>query len=274
MTTLTLSEILIYPVKSLAGIAVNHWPVTKTGLLYDRKWMLIDTDDAFLSQRKLPKMALIKTTLTESHLILSAPGCDDLRIPLEPPVNQLAYATVWESTDVASLVSFEADDWLSRFLETKCRLVFQPDNRVRPVDPNYGHSTDQVAFSDGFPFLIVSENSLKALNKSMSFPLTMARFRPNLVIAGCDSYAEDTWREIRIGEIDFRLPKPCSRCSVPAVDPDTAEVNKEPLTALNNTRKWHNKVYFGQNALHNQTGVLSVGDLVLITHTGDKQPPL
>jgi uncharacterized protein YcbX len=235
MTQITLSEITLYPVKSLAGITVKSWPVTKTGLLYDRKWMLIDTDQQFLSQRKLPKMALIQTALTDSP---------------------------------------EADQWLSHFLNLECRLVYQGDNMIRPVDHNYSLPTDQVSFSDGFPFLIISESSLASLNHIMQLDLPMSRFRPNLTIANCPSYAEDSWREIRIGDIDFRLPKPCSRCSVPTINPKTAEIGKEPLTTLNRVRKWEGKIYFGQNALHNNCGVLSVGDIVQVKVTGTHQPPI
>ena len=108
----------------------------------------------------------------------------------------------------------------------------------------------------------------------MQLNLSMARFRPNLVISGCEGYAEDHWREITIGSIDFRLPKPCSRCAVPAIDPETAETGKEPLRTLNRTRKWQNKVYFGQNAIHDQSGILAVGDSVLVKVVGDKQPPI
>ncbi|MFI3218004.1 MAG: MOSC domain-containing protein, partial [Methylococcales bacterium] len=117
-------------------------------------------------------------------------------------------------------------------------------------------------------------NSLLALNQAMQLNLPMRRFRPNLVIAACPSYAEDSWREIRIGDIDFRLPKPCSRCAVPTINPDTAQTGKEPLTTLNRLRKWQNKVYFGQNAIHNQCDILNVGDSVQILRTGENQPPL
>ncbi|MGZ3814886.1 MAG: MOSC domain-containing protein, partial [Mucilaginibacter sp.] len=148
------------------------------------------------------------------------------------------------------------------------------DEVIRPVDPDYAKATDQVAFSDGFPFLIISENSLAALNHEMQMDLPMTRFRPNLVISGCPAYDEDTWREITINAIDFRLPKPCSRCAIPAIDQETAQIGKEPLATLNRTRKWQNKVYFGQNALHDQCGQLTLGDTVHIKSTGTKQPPI
>ena len=274
MTQVTLSAITLYPVKSLAGISVNSWPVTKTGLQYDRKWMLIDHAGQFLSQRKLPQMALIKTALTGSHLILSASGMEDLSLPLTPTDGDIINSTIWHDQCDARSTSQEADQWLSHFLNQDCRLVYQADEMIRQVDPNYGRHTDNVAFSDGFPFLIISENSLVSLNREMQLNLPMTRFRPNLVISGCPGYAEDSWREISIGTIDFRLPKPCSRCAIPTIDPETAQTGKEPLKTLNRTRKWQNNVYFGQNALHTQSGILTVGDTLLVKVTGERQPPI
>ena len=273
MNCYTLSAIIIYPVKSLAGISLTSWQVTQTGLLYDRKWMLIDTQGQFLSQRRLPKMALIKTALTPTQLILSASNQPNLALDLTPITGEVIVSTIWHDQCAARNVSAEADLWFSQFLETDCRLVYLPDEVIRPVDVRYAQITDQVGFADGFPFLIIGENSLTALNEAMQLDLTMARFRPNLVIANCPSYDEDSWREIRIGEIEFRLPKPCSRCAVPAIDPETAQVGKEPLTTLNRLRKWQNKIYFGQNAIHNQRGILTVGDTVEIIATGEKKPP-
>ncbi len=274
MTQFLLSQINIYPVKSLAGISVNSWPVNATGLVHDRKWMLIDHNRQFLSQRVLPGMALIKTALTDNSLILSSPDMENLCLELEPVGGDVINSTIWLDQCDARSVSKEADQWLSFVLKQECQLVYQPEEMIRPVDPAYAKPSDKVAFSDGFPFLIVSENSLTELNNQMQLNLPMARFRPNLVISGCPAYTEDGWREISIGEIDFRLPKPCSRCSVPTINPETAETGKEPLTTLNRTRKWQNKVYFGQNALHDQTGHLTIGDTVTIKLSGANQPPL
>lgn len=274
MTSYTLSDLIIYPIKSLAGIHLSHWQVTATGLQYDRQWMLVDNQEQFLSQRRLPKMALIKTALTAEQLILSAPHQENLVLSLAPTGGDVIVSTIWHDQCAARSVSLDADKWFSDFLETDCRLVYLPDDVIRPVDAKYAEATDQVGFADGFPFLIIAENSLVALNQAMQLDLSMNRFRPNLVIAGCESYAEDSWREIRIGDIEFKLPKPCSRCAVPTIDPDTAQTGKEPLTTLNRLRKWQNKVYFGQNAVHNQSGSLTVGDKVHIILTGEKQPPL
>lgn len=273
-TPYTLSAITVYPVKSLAGFNVTRWPVVKTGLQYDRKWMLVDQDGQFLSQRKLPRMALIKTALTEDTLILSADNRPDLLIPTQATPTETITTQIWHDQCPALAVSTEADQWLSQFLQTECRLVYQSDRHILPVDSNYGLPSDQSSFSDGFPFLVIAENSLAALNQAMQLNLPMRRFRPNLVISGCPGYAEDSWREITIGNIDFRLPKPCSRCAVPTIDPETAEIGKEPLATLNRLRKWQNKVYFGQNALHDQCGELVVGDPVVVKVIGAKQPPI
>ena len=271
----SLNSIVIYPIKSLAGIQLNQSIVTRTGLKYDRKWMLVDAQQQFLSQRSLPRMALIKTRLTDQQLIVSAPDYPDLSLPLEAPeITESLDVTVWHDQCSAFPVSKAADQWFSDFLQTSCQLVYQPESSTRTVDQNYAQANDQTSFSDGFPFLIVSEASLAQLNQQMNLSLSMQRFRPNLVITDCTAYAEDSWREISIGEISFRLPKPCSRCSVPQIDPETALSDKEPLRTLARTRKWKNQVYFGQNALHNSEGILRIGDELIIHQTGPAQPPL
>ncbi|MEN9756617.1 MAG: hypothetical protein RL755_804 [Pseudomonadota bacterium] len=274
MTNFTLSDIFIYPVKSLGGFRVEKWEVVNTGLKYDRQWMLIDKQGHFLSQRKLPEMALIHTQITHEHLIISAPLQEDLMLSLTPELGEVMQSTIWGDTCSAHIISTIADAWFSRFLKTPCHLVYLPTQTKRGVDLTYAQDHDRVSFSDGFPFLIASENSLNSLNQGLQTPIEMVRFRPNLVIRGCEAYAEDTWREITIGHIDFRLPKPCSRCAIPGINPQTAQHEKAPLTALSQRRKWQNKTYFGQNALHNQCGELKVGDELTITLSGEKQPPI
>ncbi len=273
MTRFTLSEIHIYPVKSLAGISVNVWEVDNRGLRYDRHWMLIDQNNRFLSARSLPRMLLIKTALTETALVLSAPGQHDLFIPLQASEGTRIQSRLWQDQCSVQHISKEADQWLSEFLKHDCKLVCQSDEK-RPVDTKYARQNDQTSLSDGFPFLIISESSLAVLNQKMTRNIPMLRFRPNLVIAGCTGFAEDYWRAIQIGSIGFRLPKPCSRCIIPAVDTETAQIHKEPLKTLNQFRKWKNQVYFGQNAIHDHTGTLHTGAPVNIVQTGAPQPPL
>jgi uncharacterized protein YcbX len=269
-----LSDIFVYPVKSLAGIRVSQWEVVETGLKYDRQWMLIDENGAFLTQRTLPKMALIQTRLTDSELILSAVNFTDLHLPLESTDGEVIQSTVWDDSCAAQHVSNAADVWFSEVLQTACKLVYMPNDTKRGVDLNFASESDRVAFPDAFPFLIISENSLNALNAELEKPVEMNRFRPNLVISGCEAYAEDFWRVVKIGNMDFRLPKPCDRCGMPAINQQTAELTKEPLTTLSRLRKWENKVYFGQNALHNSSGELKIGDVVEVKLAGEQSPPL
>lgn len=274
MTQPILSEIYIYPVKSLAGINVLSWPINEKGLLHDRKWMLIDSNNHFLSQRHLPRMVLIKTEITDKELILSTKTSGNISLPLYPEDGDEINTTIWKDQCLAKTTSKIANQWLSDFLEIECKLVYQPENTVRSVDPHFAFTTDKVNFSDGFPFLIISQASMDALNQVLPSQIPIRRFRPNLVISNCNSYAEDSWREISINSITFRLPKPCSRCLVPTIDMNTAQTNKEPLSTLNHLRKWNKQVFFGQNALHNDTGELSVGNNVRIIRTGPNQPPI
>ncbi len=275
MSQLKLQDIYLYPIKSCAGIRVNQWPVTEKGLKYDRQWMIIDQNNQFLSQRKLQKMALIKPAIVDQQLVLSAPEMGKIKFSLQTPNTSKAIEVkIWHDQCQARTVVPELDEWLSDFLKINCKLAYQEEDYIRQVDQKYANSRDQVYFSDGFPFLIISENSLTNLNSRMPYKISMLRFRPNLVISGSDSFAEDLWREIRIGEISFRLPKPCSRCPIPNIDPETGISSKETIKTLNQYRRYQNQVFFGQNALHNGPGQLFVDDPVTILLTGDPQPPL
>jgi len=270
----TISAIYIYPVKSLAGIQLTESEITKTGFKYDRQWMLVDENNHFLSQRRLAKMALIKTRIQDQQLIISAADQTDLSLSLSPLSLNSVNINIWDETCVAESISESANQWFSEFLEQPCQLVYQNENSVRQVDPNFSLPKDRTSFNDGFPFLITTEASLALLNQQMGLTLSMDRFRPNIVITDCVSYEEDTWRKIQIGTIDFRLPKACARCAIPQIDPISAKIANEPLHTLSKTRKWNNKVFFGQNALHNDLGLLKVGDSVIIKETGIAQPPL
>ncbi|MEN8260100.1 MAG: MOSC N-terminal beta barrel domain-containing protein [Pseudomonadota bacterium] len=274
MDNLCLSELRIYPVKSLAGILVDQWPVDPRGLRYDRQWMVVDSAGRFLTQRTLPKMALIGTRILETDLELISAKGEHIRVPLDQNDGDELTVTVWGDRVRARAVNVFADQWLSDSLGRTCRLVYQPPASRRPVDPAYATPQDEVRFSDGFPFLLISEGSLAELNRQMGLQLEMSRFRPNLVVSGCDGYAEDTWRRISIGNIDFRLPKPCSRCTITTLDPQTGKKGKEPLETLKRTRRWKNQLYFGQNALHDNTGTLRIGDAVAVSLNGPAQPPL
>ncbi len=212
--------------------------------------------------------------MIDQHIILSAPDIENISLNLQQTEGKPLTVSIWKDQCLANLVSAKVDQWLSNFLEIGCTLVYQPKQSIRQVDQHYAKSNDNVYFSDGFPFLIISENSLVDLNSHMPYEISMSRFRPNLVISGSARYAEDFWREICIGKINFRLPKPCSRCPVPNINPETGIFSKETIKTLNKIRRQGNKVYFGQNALHDNTGRLLVGDLVIVNTTGPTQPEI
>jgi uncharacterized protein YcbX len=255
-----LSEIWRYPVKSLRGARHTELLLGPRGLVFDRHWMLIDSDRRFLTQRQEPRMALIDADLHEDSLCLSAPGMPDLELVAEDAdADGDIQVRIWDDVCAARPVDAGADRWLSEFLGRDCRLVYLPAASRRPVDPAYAGADDQVGFADGFPLLLISEASLQDLNDRLERPLPMVRFRPNLVIRGGEPYQEDRWRRIRIGAIEFRLVKPCSRCIIPTIDPATAERSVEPLRTLMSYRRRDNKIYFGQNLLHDGVGILSEG---------------
>lgn len=257
---LQLSQIWRYPVKSLRGESLDLAAVEARGIQFDRHWMLVDKQGVFLSQRQLPRMVLIKAHVEKGCLSLSAPGLPDLQISAAGRELASVRVKIWRDECEAQPSGAEADAWFSEFLEQECRLVYLPSGSMRQVDQDYARRDDQVGFADGFPFLLISQASLDDLNQRLPDPLPMERFRPNLVISGCDAYAEDSWRRIRIGELILRVVKPCSRCIIPTIDPVTGRrQGDEPLKTLLQYRKQGNKVMFGQNLLHDGLGSLSQG---------------
>lgn len=259
MPPMTLEALYRYPVKSLAGEAFDALEVGARGFRHDRHWMVVNPAGRFLTQREWPRMALIGTHITgRGELTLSAPEMPDLILPGRNSDARLA-VEVWGDTVEAVATEPAADAWLSAFLDTPCRLVHLADDSVRTVDPDFATPQDQVGFADGFPFLLISQASLDDLSYRVGHAVSMRRFRPNLVVAGCPPYAEDAWRLIRIGDIRFRVVKPCARCAIPTVDPDTGDRGKEPLRTLARFRRRGSEVMFGQNLVHEGRGRLEVG---------------
>jgi hypothetical protein len=260
-----LSGVYVYPIKSCGGISLTNAALDATGLLHDRRWMLVDEGGGFMSQRRHPRMALISSLLTPDRLVVSAPGMQDLEVPLEGEHEERIDVEVWGDVQHGEPVGGYADRWFGRFLGTPCRLVRKPEDDMRPVDSSYARSGDQTSFADAFPLLLISEASLEDLNGRLESPIPMNRFRPNLVVRGCDPYAEDGWDEIRVRGAAFRAAEPCARCAVTTVDQQTGERDKEPLKTLATYRKAQGEVLFGRNLIHTSTGTVSVGDPVEVT---------
>jgi uncharacterized protein YcbX len=261
---LRLSALNIYPIKSARGIPLDHSEVDQFGFRYDRRWMVVDQSGEFLSQRSNPRLALVVPSIEDEALRVEAPGMPPLEVPLQPPTTVATRVTVWGDTCDATWLGEKAASWFSDFLGSACSLVHMGADVIRPANPEFAPRGSRVSFADGFPFLLISEESLADLNRRLAEPLPMNRFRPNLVISGGEPYQEDSWSWIEIGGIGLRVVKPCGRCLVTTTDQNTGERGKEPLRTLATYRKQGGEVMFGQNVVHQGRGHLRVGDPVIL----------
>ena len=257
-----ISAIHIYPVKSCCGISVTSARLDTWGLEYDRHWMVVNEDGRFLTQRQLPSLALVETALEPEFLRLSAPNLPDLRLPLSGILGEEVDVVVWRDRCRAVDQGNEAAEWFSNHLGKTCRLVKMGERFSRPVDPDYAPQAAQVNFADGFPLLVISEASLAELNTRLPAPMPMDRFRPNLVVSGCEPFAEDKWRAVRIGKVTFHGVKLCQRCIITTIDQMTGVGGREPLITLGTYRGVKGGVVFGQNLVHEGLGELSLGNVV------------
>lgn len=279
MTDISISQLWIYPIKSMKGISLESVQLEKRGFRYDRRWMLIDKDKRFITQRQYPRMALIEPSfesdVMDFGLSVRAPDMPVLIIPYPDPQIELydeVEVVCWDDQIKAHHINTAIDNWFSEFLGIDCQLVYMPDTTLRTVDPAYALSIkgdDIASFSDGFPNLMLSEASLSDLNSRVDIDLSMERFRPNIVITGCEPYAEDQLGHFKINQVDFFAVKPCSRCVITTINPQTGEKeSREPLKTLAQFRKKKNKVFFGQNLLHRinlmHDNQMNIGDKVEI----------
>jgi uncharacterized protein YcbX len=224
--------------------------------------MVVDDQGKFLTQRTIPRMALIHVALSPMHLVVQSEGEEELLLPLRPLSGETIQVTIWDDSFDAMDAGPLAAAWFTRILRRPCRLVFMPDRTERVVKPKYSPQRTIFSFADAFPFMLLSQASLDELNSRLAEPVPMNRFRPNIVLDGCTAYEEDTWASVRIGSMNFRVAKPCSRCTVPTVNQDTGVRASEPILTLSSYRTVDNNVYFGQNLTHESEGLLSIGDEV------------
>jgi uncharacterized protein YcbX len=262
--TLRLSGLHLYPVKSCSGLSPSEWAVERFGLRHDRRWMVVTPDGRALTQRELPFLALVRPTIAAPGLLLEAPGQPPHQTPLEPVGGRRRLVQVWGDRVEAWLPDPAADRWFTRYLGQEVCLAYFPEGALRPVDPDYAREGVVTAFADGFPFLLATTASLQDLNGRLREPLPMNRFRPNLVVSGSLPFAEDLWRRIRVGSLEFDVAKPCARCVITTTDQETAERGVEPLRTLATYRRKGEGVLFGQNLTHRGEGMLRVGDQVTV----------
>jgi uncharacterized protein YcbX len=258
---LRVSAIFVYPLKACRGISVSSADVVERGFEGDRRWMIVDAADEFVTQRERPELAVVETRLAGDAIDLVAPGLPPLAVPRRHEAGPSRTVRVWRHWGHA--VEHEAGSaWFSRLLGDTHRLVYMPDDHLRRVNPDRAGHDHFVSFADGYPFLLVGRASLDDLNARLAAPVEIERFRPNLVVDGGAPYAEDGWARLAIGRLRFRGVKRCDRCAVTTVDPRTGVRGHEPLRTLATYRKQDGKVWFGMNLVHDDTGPLAVGDEV------------
>jgi uncharacterized protein YcbX len=263
MRELKLTQINIYPIKSLGGISLSSARVMSKGLQYDRRWMLVDSDGVCLTQRVHPTMALFKLAIEEDQLVVNHKE-NSLTIPIDGRSSHSMKVTIWDDIVSANEVSQNYSQWFSELLGIDCKLVSFPEENARPVDPKYKVNGEHVSLADAYPFLIIGQSSLEDLNNRLSKSVPMNRFRPNFVFTGGDPYEEDGWKNFTIGSTKFVGVKPCSRCVLTTVNQDTAEKGIEPLKTLATYRKRDNKIYFGQNLVALDYNTIRVGDMITL----------
>ncbi|MCP1624537.1 MOSC domain-containing protein [Pseudomonas nitroreducens] len=260
----SLSELYRYPVKSTAYESLGSVRLDALGLEGDRRWMVVEAANGrFLTQRLLPQMGRIEARWQDGFgaLLLRAPGMDDLLVEVPGSDENLRGVMIWRDMLQVPDAGDGAAQWLSTFLGREVRLVQMPEQRARQVDTAYAEPGEHVHFADGFPLLLIGQGSLDDLSAKVGRPLEMLRFRPNLVVTGAAPFAEDGWKRIRIGEVTFRVAKPCSRCILTTIDPHTGERDaaREPLATLLDYRNVNGEALFGQNLVAENRGELRLG---------------
>jgi len=269
-SAITLSGIFIYPVKSLGGISVPAAELTPLGLRHDRRWLIVDARNRFLTQREHAEMALLAVEPAYNGFLLrhrQRPELLPLYIPFEAQPDKTLFVSIWDDLVWAWRGTPEADAWLTEALGQPCKLVYMSDmarREVEPDKPELNPAGTLVSFADGYPYLLATEESLAKLNAQLAEPVPMNRFRPNLVVSGAPADAEMAWADFRIGGQDFRAVRGCGRCIVTTIDQATAEKNPagEPLRTLATYRKPDRKILFGQNVTGPASGRVQVGDAV------------
>jgi hypothetical protein len=260
------ATLCVYPIKSTAAIRLPKLTIDATGVAYDRCFLVCDHNGKMITGRTAPKLALVQSQLTHSGLQLSAPKMPLLAIDINQLSTKTFTVTVWKDTINAQHCGEQYDHWFRQYLERPCRLVYFGDTSTRWVKEH----PQQFAFADGYPLLLTTTASLNILNQRCSSYVSMAQFRPNIVVDACQPFAEDSWLRVRIGEVECLVSKPCSRCIFTTVNPQTAELHpaQEPLTTLKKFRRANSgEIMFGQNLIPLNAGIIRLNDPIEVLET-------
>jgi len=259
-----------YPLKSAAGVSCPEVELDRFGVRDDRRWMIVGSAGAPITQREAPHLAMLRARSLPDGLRLEW-GDDEGRTTVGRPKRTAPRVpvTIWGDTVRLPLADGAANAWLAARLGLEARLAWMPDDIDRPVNPRYATPADRTSLTDGYPLHIIGSGSMADLNGRLERPVGVERFRPNIYVEGPPPFDEDSWAKVRIGSSVLRVVKPCPRCTVTTVEPATGSRGKEPLRTLSSYRKQPSGVMFGQNALHDGTGRLRVGDAVEVLSRRD-----
>jgi uncharacterized protein YcbX/ferredoxin len=278
MPTVSVSNLHIYPIKSTRGISLPSAFIDELGLAFDRRFVVSDNSGQFITARTEPTLCLVETDITEHGIKLSAPNMPTLSLTYKTFSSKYQTVTVWDDDIAGQLCSAEANKWFSDYLQRPCRLLFFGEDSNREKKTNTDDAR-KVAFADGYPLLLISQASLDDLNERLvdnnQQTVTMAQFRPNIVVDNCLPFAEDGWQYIRIGEIEFKVSKPCERCIFTTVNPNNGIVDaqQQPLRTLKTYRQLNTgEVLFGQNLIPLTSGRINKGDKLTISKS--RNPPI
>ncbi|MEL6675387.1 MAG: MOSC N-terminal beta barrel domain-containing protein [Bacteroidota bacterium] len=254
-----LTHIYIYPIKALGGFRATSAELTDRGLKHDRRWMLVQADGTFITQRGFPKLATLAVSVAEDGLrVEQKQGLKAaLTVPFVPTTQEVIATQVWGKDTAGLRVSDAVDAWFSEFLGEKVHLIYMAEEHKRLV--SRPRKEDLVSFADGYPHLLIGQASLDFLNAKLDTPVGMDRFRPNLVIDAVTPHEEDDWKSFRLGAIQFFNVKVCIRCQVPNIDQETGLMQKEPNRTLAAYRNFDHSIHFGVNLLHEGEGKVEVG---------------
>lgn len=255
------SQLVVYPIKSLGGVSVKTAKALTEGFEHDRRWMLIDENGKFMSQRENAKMALFQTQISEKGISVTI-GSDTIAVPYATHEDPALKVSVWNSKLKAQEVKQSISEWFSDQLKMNIKLVAMTSVSSRYKRLFKPPFKTHVSFADGYPYLILGEKSLENLNDKLDTPVKIDRFRANIIVSSQEPHEEDDWEEIEVGTAQMKVIKPCARCNVVTINQKTAEAGKEPLKTLSTYRKNKNKIYFGANVIVLKEGKISVGDRI------------
>ncbi|WP_028863127.1 YcbX family protein [Psychromonas aquimarina] len=258
----TLSDIYIYPIKSVKAISQPAAQVEEKGLSFDRRYMLVDKQGKFITGRTQPQLTQVQVQFSQNTLLVNAPNMPTLIINPDDFGKEMKKTQVWSDQVDALHCRSDYDLWFSDYLKQDCRLFYFVEQTKRLVK----NKQTQVSFADGYPLLLINQASVDLLNARLETPVTALHFRPNIVVKGDFPFVEDTWSRIKIGEVEFEVSKPCSRCLFINVDPETGIAgSNEPLATLEKFRYYQGNVDFGLNLIPLNQGMIRTGDEIQVT---------